>query len=125
MISSMLLCGDRSDILNIVYILYRPYSRRLFNIPSRTLQGSARPPNGSRAALEDTFKNLLYIFTKSGKNNRAVPGRCPVGPFRYATHLVLNGLFTGCLFYENARRIGSRLFDTPAPVWWLKLTRRP
>ena len=122
MIYSMLLCGDRSDILYIVYISYRPYSRRAFNIPPGTLQGSA----GHRTAPMDTVRNLLYLFTKIGRKYsriaRSVSGQ---GPFRYATHQVLNGLFTGCLFDENARRIGSRLFDTPALVWWLKLTQRP
>ena len=36
-----------------------PYSRRTFNIPLGTLQGSAGPPNGTRAAPVDTVSNLL------------------------------------------------------------------
>ena len=125
MIYSMLLCGDRSDILYIVFISYRPYSRRTFNIPPRTLQG----PRGHRTAAGQhpriALRTYCIYLRKSAKIIARWPGGIRSGPFRYATHLVLNVLFTGCLFNENARRIGSRLFDTPAPVWWLKLTRRP
>ena len=76
-------CAATGRIFYTSYISYRRYSRRTFNIglPPGTLQGSAGPPNGSRAAPVDTVRNLLYIFTKIGKNNRTVPGRYPGGPF--------------------------------------------
>ena len=61
-------------------IFYTSYKYRIGPIAAGRLI-SAGPPNGSRAAPVDTVRNLLYIFTKIGKNNRAVPGRYPGGPF--------------------------------------------
>ena len=83
--------------------------------------GPFRGPRGHRTAAGRhpwiPLGTYCIYLRKSVKNNRAVPGRYPAGPFKYATRRVLNGLFTGCLFDENARRIESRPFVTTAPVY--------
>ena len=63
--SSMLLCGDRSDISYIAYT-YRigPIAAGCLIYHPGPLRG---PPNGSQAAPADAVRNLLYIFTKIGK----------------------------------------------------------
>ena len=54
--------------------------RTPYNISPGTLQGSARARKGSRQAPLDTVRFPLYLLTKIGKRNRAVPGRLPAGP---------------------------------------------
>ena len=85
-----------------------------------------RDPLGIRGGAERTppavgiARYPIYLFTKIGKNNRALPGRAP-----YATLRVLNGLFTGCRFDENAGKVGISLFDTPAPVRVVRIVPAP
>ena len=49
-------------------------SRRVIDILPEGLQGPAEAPKGSRAAPLDTVRFPVYLYTKVGKNNRAVPG---------------------------------------------------
>ena len=94
-----------------------PFGRRTANkYIGRTL-------DGNRAAPLDTVRFPVYLFTKIGKNNRAVPGT-RAGSL-YATLRVFNGLFTANRFDENACKIWSSLFDTPGPVRVLKIVPAP
>ena len=129
----------RNDLFNaavrglVGYFIHRIY--RTGPIAAERLiyhQWPFRGPRGHRTVAVRhpwiPFNRLGTYFIYERKSAKII-AQCPVGiradHFKYATHRVLNRLFAGCLFDENARRIGSRLFDTPAPVWWLKLTRRP
>ena len=84
---SMLPFGARAGNL---YIGRTPCGGRpVINISPGILQGSARARKGSRPTPSDTVRFPLYILTKIGKRNRAVPGRAP-----YVTRRVFHGLFT-------------------------------
>ena len=80
----------RSAPVRAIYTSYG--GRPVINISTGTLQGSARAQKGSRSAPLDTVRFQLYLLTKIGKRNCAVPGRLPDGPLMQPA-----GVFTGCL----------------------------
>ena len=76
-----------------VRAIYTSYGGRpVINTSPGTLQGSARAWKGSRPAPLDMVRFPLYLLTKIGKRNRAVPDRLPAGPLMQPA-----GVFTGCL----------------------------
>ena len=100
-------------------------SRLVLNISPGTLQWSAGAPKGSRAAPVHIVRYAVYLFTKIGKKLNAQFTEPVLGRAPYATLRVLNGLFTGRRFDENTGKIGSSLFDTPAPVRVVKIVPAP
>ena len=93
--------------------------------------GPSRGPRGRGKAADRhpwTPYGSRYIYwLKSAKEiarcpavYRTVPRRVP-----YATRRVFHGLFTGYRFEENAGRIGSSVFGTPAPVRVVKIVPAP
>ena len=123
---SMLPFGARAGNL---YIGRTPYGGcPVINISPGTLQGSARARKGSQPAPLDTVRFPLYILTKIGKRNRAVPGRLPDGP-RDGYLMQPAGFFTGCLratgLNKTPGELGAASLAHRRPYGLLKLSRRP
>ena len=119
---SMLPFGARAGIL---YVGRTPCGGRpVTNISPGTLQESARARKGSRPAPLDTVRFPLYILTKIGKRNRAVPGRLLGGPLMQPA-----GFFTGCLratgLNKTPGELGAASLTHRRPYRLLKLSRRP
>ena len=102
----------------------RAATGRVIHISDGTRTGSARAPEGIRAASGDTVRYPLYLFTKIGKNNRAVLGRYPGGALMRPSESCTDcSLAAG--FMKTLGELGTASSTNRRPYGLLKLSRHP